>query len=97
MDFAVEIQPMLSKHCYPCHGPEKQKADLRWDDRDAALKGGVNGPVIVPGKSAESRMIHLVAGLEADAIMPLKGERLTPEQIGLLRAMIDQGALAGHG
>src|SRR4029077_6886663 len=51
-----------------------------------------SGPAIVPGHSAESRMIHLVAGLEKNLVMPKKGERLTPEQIGLLRAWIDQGA-----
>src|SRR6185295_876236 len=68
VDFSKDIQPIFSARCYSCHGPERQKAGLRWDDKAAALKGGENGPVIVPGKSAESRMIHLVAGLEADAI-----------------------------
>ena len=92
VDFAKDIQPIFSRHCYSCHGPEKQKASLRWDDKTTALKGGENGPVIVPGKSAESRVIHLVAGLEPDAIMPPKGEPLTAEQIGLMRAWIDQGA-----
>ena len=93
VDFAKDIQPIFSKHCYSCHGPEKQKASLRWDDKAAALKGGENGPVIVLGKSADSRVIHLVAGLEPDAIMPPKGEPLTAEQIGLMRAWIDQGAV----
>ena len=92
VDFAKDIQPILSKHCYSCHGPEKQKASLRWDDKAAAFKGGENGPVIVPSKSAESRVIQLVAGLEPDKVMPPKGEPLTAEQIGLLRAWIDQGA-----
>jgi len=94
VDFVKDIQPLLSKNCHACHGPEKQKAALRWDDRAIALKGGENGPVIVPGKSAASRMIHLVAGLEPDSLMPPsgKGGPLTSEQIGLLRAWIDQGA-----
>ena len=92
VDFGKDVQPILSKNCYSCHGPEKQKASLRWDDKDAAFKGGENGPVIVSGKSAESRVIHLVAGLDPDSIMPPKGEPLTTEEIGLLRAWIDQGA-----
>ncbi len=56
--------------------------------------GGDEGKIIEPGKSAESRLIHLVAGLEEDTVMPPKdkGERLTAAQIGLLRAWIDQGA-----
>ncbi|HYG35992.1 MAG TPA: DUF1549 domain-containing protein, partial [Clostridia bacterium] len=92
VDFAKDIQPMLADRCYSCHGPEKQKADLRWDSKASVFKGGENGPVLVPGKSTESRVVHLVAGLEPDSIMPPKGDRLTDEQIGLLRAWIDQGA-----
>ncbi|MDB6123563.1 MAG: putative rane protein [Pedosphaera sp.] len=92
IDFVRDVEPILSKNCYSCHGPARQKADLRWDVKEIALKGSEHGPVIVPGKSAESRMIHLVAGLNPDAVMPQKGERLTTEQVSLLRAWIDQGA-----
>jgi mono/diheme cytochrome c family protein len=92
VEFVRDIQPILSKNCYSCHGPTRQKADLRWDVKEIALKGTDHGPVIVPGKSEESRMIHLVAGLNPDAVMPQKGDRLTTEQISLLRAWIDQGA-----
>ena len=55
------------------------------------LKGGDSGPVVVPGKSAESLLIALVQGLDPDSVMPKKGSRLTPEQVGVLRAWIDQG------
>ena len=92
MEFGRDIQPLLETHCLECHGPEKQKGGLRLDNRAAAMKGGDEGKVIVPGRSAESRLIHLVSGLEADAVMPPKGERLTAEQTGVLRAWIDQGA-----
>ncbi len=94
IDFVKDVQPLLAKNCYECHGEKKQKADLRWDVKSAALKGGEHGPVIVPGKSAESLMIQLVAGLKgADMRMPAKGEPLSAEQIGILRAWIDQGAV----
>jgi hypothetical protein len=56
------------------------------------MQGGDEGKVIVAGKSAESRLIQLVAGTEPDKIMPPKGEPLSAGQIGLLRAWIDQGA-----
>ncbi|MDQ6632165.1 MAG: DUF1553 domain-containing protein [Verrucomicrobiota bacterium] len=92
VSFIRDIQPIFSTRCYSCHGPEKQENDLRWDTKSTALKGGSSGPAIIPEKSAESRLIHLVAGLEKNLIMPKKGERLTAEQIGLLRAWIDQGA-----
>ncbi|HXG47955.1 MAG TPA: DUF1549 domain-containing protein, partial [Methylomirabilota bacterium] len=92
VDFARDIQPLLAENCYRCHGAERAEADLRWDVRESALKGSDHGPVIIPGRSAESRMIHLVAGLEPAKVMPKKGERLSPQQVGLLRAWIDQGA-----
>ncbi len=93
IDFVKDVQPILSSRCYECHGEKKQKADLRWDVKSVALKGGEHGAVIVPGKSAQSVMIQLVAGLKgADQRMPAKGEPLRAEQIGILRAWIDQGA-----
>jgi mono/diheme cytochrome c family protein len=92
VDFVKDIQPILESRCYECHGARKQKAELRWDVKKLALKGGESGPAIVAGKSAESRMIQLVSGINPDLVMPAKGERLTAEQIGLLRAWIDQGA-----
>jgi hypothetical protein len=48
---------------------------------------------VIPGHSADSRMIQLVSGMDPDLIMPQKGERLTAAQIGILRAWIDQGAV----
>ena len=65
---------------------------LRLDGRQAALKGGYSGRVIVPGNSAESKLIRLVAGLDAKIVMPPVGEKLTAEEVGLLRGWIDQGA-----
>jgi hypothetical protein len=69
IDFAKDIQPILSEHCYACHGPDKQKGDLRWDVKQSAFKTGEHGPIIVPGNSAASRVIKLVSGLEPDTIM----------------------------
>ncbi|NOS68490.1 MAG: DUF1553 domain-containing protein [Verrucomicrobia bacterium] len=94
VDFARDIQPIFTASCLKCHGPEKQKGGFRVDVKEVALKGGENyAPSIHPGKSAESPLIHFVAGLVEDMAMPQKGEQLSPEQIGLLRAWIDQGAV----
>src|SRR5438309_9536496 len=92
IDFAKEIKPIFEASCIKCHGRGRTKGDLSIESRDTLLKGGESGPAIVPGKSEESRVIELVAGLDPDSVMPQKGKRLTPEQIGLLRAWIDQGA-----
>jgi WD40 repeat protein len=93
VDFARDIEPIFTKTCYKCHGPEKQKSAFRLDNREAALKGGENGVDILPGKSAESPLIRYVAGLDEEIKMPPKGsDPLSAEEIGLLRAWIDQGA-----
>jgi len=94
VDFAKDIQPIFEKSCQSCHGAEKQKGEFRLDSKAAAFKGGENyTPAIKPGDSAGSPLIHLVAHLVPDAKMPAKGEPLSAEQIGLLRAWIDQGAV----
>ncbi|MBI4560098.1 MAG: DUF1549 domain-containing protein [Candidatus Hydrogenedentes bacterium] len=91
VDFAKDIHPILAERCAECHLGGKTKGGLSMDSREALLKGGESGPVVQPGNSAESRLIRLVAGLEPDTVMPAKGEPLSAEQIGLLRAWIDQG------
>src|SRR5204863_7465300 len=92
IDFLKEIKPIFEASCIKCHGRGRTKGDLSIESRDTLLKGGESGPAIVPGTSEESRVIELVAGLDPDSVMPQKGKRLTPEQIGLLRAWIDQDA-----
>ena len=86
------IQPILERSCLSCHGAEKQRSGFRLDQRSHAIKGGELGVAIVPGQSAESPLIRMVAGLEAGLEMPPKGDRLTPEEIGQLRRWIDDGA-----
>ena len=95
VDFARDIRPLLQERCIACHGPEKQKSGYRLDARDTAIKGGDSGDAaIIVGKSADSPLIHFVAGLDADKLMPPKKSdkaRLTADEIGVLRAWIDQG------
>jgi mono/diheme cytochrome c family protein len=93
VDFARDIQPILQKRCQVCHGALQQMSGLRLDNRADALKGGASGAVIRPGSSAESRLIRLVGALEGKLVMPPGGKRLSPEEVGLLRAWIDQGAV----
>lgn len=92
VDFGRDIAPIFNRKCHACHGAQQQMSGLRLDSRSAAIRGGYSGAVIKPGNSMDSKLIHLVAGLDAKVVMPPAGEKLTPEQIGLLRAWIDQGA-----
>ena len=95
LDYDKDVRPVLENRCFKCHGPEKQKGKMRLDSLEAALKGGENGPDIIKGDSAKSTLVHNVAriGDEDDAMPPEgKGDPLTKEQVGLIRAWIDQGA-----
>ena len=92
VDFKKEIWPIFQKHCVKCHGPEQQKSGFRIDVRETALEGGDMGRNIVPGKSAESPLVHFISGLDEETVMPPKGELLGDKVIGQVRAWIDQGA-----
>jgi mono/diheme cytochrome c family protein len=91
VDFAQEIHPLLEARCASCHADGSAKGGFSIDSRDSLLKGSESGPVVVEGKSAESRLVSIVAGLDPDVVMPPKGARLNETEVGLLRAWIDQG------
>jgi hypothetical protein len=96
VDFARDIQPIFERSCLRCHGPDRPKSKYRLDNRESALRGGEeHTDDIVPGRSAESKLIHYVARFVPDLEMPPKGkgDPLTTNEIALLRAWIDQGAI----
>ena len=88
VDFAKSIQVVLEAHCIDCHGPKKQKGDLRLDKKETAL-----AEVIQPGKSGESELYkHISLPADHEDIMPPKGDPLTKEQIEVIKKWIDEGA-----
>lgn len=97
--YEADIQPMFQKSCYPCHSAKnpKPKGKFRLDTLAATLKGGEDGKAVIPGDSAKSPLVAQVAHLgDPDDYMPPPKNRghiqpLTKEQIGLIRAWIDQG------
>ncbi len=91
IDFEKDVQPILSQKCYSCHGEDAQQSGLRLDKRQNALRGGDYGPVITPGNSAESKLIRRLVNGDGGLQMPPTGA-LSDEEIGILRAWIDQGA-----
>jgi hypothetical protein len=96
--YVADIKPMFEKSCVKCHGAEKPKGKLRLDSLEGILKGGEDGKVIAPGKSIESLLVVNIAHLgDPDDYMPPPKNKagiqaLTKEEIGLVRAWIDQGA-----
>ncbi len=93
VDFEKDVRPIFANHCYECHGPQKQKSGLRLDRKTDALKGGDDGAVIIPGKSADSPLIQRVASRDKSERMPPKEKpALSAAQVATLRIWIDQGA-----
>ena len=91
VDFEKDVQPILAQKCHSCHGEEAQQSGLRLDKRQNALRGGDYGPVIMPGDSAGSKLIRRLVNGDGGLQMPPTGP-LSDEEIGVLRAWIDQGA-----
>jgi hypothetical protein len=96
VDFDREVRPILSEHCYPCHGPDKQarKADLRLDRRADAFRVREGVAVIVAAKPEESELIRRVCSAEPDEVMPPPKfkKRLSAAQIDRLRQWVLEGA-----
>lgn len=91
VDYEKDVKPLLAQNCYSCHGPDVQQSGLRLDLRQNALRGGDYGPVIIPGKSKESKLIRKLVDGDGGIQMPPTGA-LAAEEIEVLRAWIDQGA-----
>jgi len=98
LTFEKDIKPLLENSCVKCHSGEKPKSKYRMDSRASVIKGGESGDAaILPGNSAKSPLVAYVSELVEDMEMPPTDKRdkypaLTKEQIGLIRAWIDQGA-----
>jgi mono/diheme cytochrome c family protein len=96
--YETDIKPIFDASCIKCHGEQKPKGKLRLDSLAGVMKGGEDGKVIEVGNSTKSTLVLNVAHLgdEDDFMPPPKNKmglkKLTDDQIGLIRAWIDQGA-----
>ena len=93
--FEAKVRPVLVTHCYSCHSGEinKPKGGLRLDTRTGVLRGGDSGPVIVPGKPAESLLLKAVKHAEGVEAMPPKEKgKLPAEVIADLERWVTMGA-----
>ena len=96
VDFARDIQPLLSDNCFACHGPDakQRKADLRLDTRDGALADLDGVSAVVPGKPSESELVARITTDDEDDLMPPpdSGKQLDAAQKALLQRWIADGA-----
>ncbi|HWJ55885.1 MAG TPA: PSD1 and planctomycete cytochrome C domain-containing protein [Vicinamibacterales bacterium] len=93
VDFARDVQPLLEKHCYECHGTKKVKGRLRLHHPAFIAKGGESGAVIVAGDPEHSLLMRRVLGLDGDDRMPLDEDPLSDAELATLRGWIAAGAV----
>ncbi|MFK7777632.1 MAG: DUF1549 domain-containing protein [Gimesia sp.] len=93
VDFTQQIQPLLAKHCYSCHGPDVQEGGLRMDQSEQAFKQMESEAIaVVPQHPEKSEIISRLVSKDESLQMPPEGDRLKPKEIDLLRDWIQQGA-----
>ena len=93
VDYRRDVQPVLARNCYGCHGPQKQKGGLRLDRKTEALAGGDSGPSVRAGQERGEPARSVRRGPRPGHGHAARRETGSlPEQVGLLRAWIDQGA-----
>jgi uncharacterized membrane protein/mono/diheme cytochrome c family protein len=89
----VEVRTIFAHHCYKCHGKAKVKGELRLDSREAIMKGGEDGVVIVPDHPEKSEMIRRITlPSNHKDVMPEKGKKLSEREIAVLEFWIKNGA-----
>ncbi|MBX3179049.1 MAG: DUF1549 domain-containing protein [Candidatus Hydrogenedentes bacterium] len=91
VDYLKDVHPILAENCYSCHAGDQRKGGLSLSTRELLLKGNEKGPVVIEGDADASLLVQLISTEDEDLLMPPKGRRLTPEEVAVIRAWIDQG------
>ncbi|MEX0728929.1 MAG: c-type cytochrome domain-containing protein [Planctomycetaceae bacterium] len=101
VDFEQDIFPILDRNCLACHNVAINESDLVLESVENILKGGASGPVVVEGKPDESLLFKVVSRAEEPAMPPLpnkvEAKALTPQELGLIKQWITEGAKPGSG
>ena len=93
VDFRRDVEPVLRKHCYDCHGDEEREAGLRLTNRRDAFAPTDSGvAAIIAGDAKASTLIARITSRDPDDRMPPEGDRLSESEIKALQSWIDTGA-----
>jgi mono/diheme cytochrome c family protein len=93
IDFARQVQPILAKHCYACHGPDEAEGGLQFTSKEAVFSELDSGfQAIVANKPGESEVFKRLTAEDEDERMPAEADPLLPEEIEIIRKWIEQGA-----
>ena len=88
VSFSKDVLPILQNTCVNCHGGEKTSKGLDLKTYESMMAGSQNGTMIVPGDSANSKLIQSVQSGK----MPKRGQALSSEQIQLMMDWVNAGA-----
>ena len=101
VNFETEILPIFRQNCLACHKSLDPESGLVLETPDAIRKGGEHGPAVVSGHAAESHLLQLASHQQGPEMPPADNKvaaaALTPEQLGLIQAWINQGAQGSVG
>src|SRR4051812_49875307 len=90
-----QVRAIFAQHCLSCHDSKEQEGSLILETHQSLMKGGNSGAVIVPGKAAESLLVQQIEHAKKPFMPPpKKGDKLSPQEIAVIRAWIDAGAPA---
>lgn len=87
-----EIQPVLAKRCYACHGALKQEGGLRVDTVELMKRGGDSGSSIATADAKNSLILQRISSTDPASRMPHEGEPLKPEQIDAITSWLNSNA-----
>ena len=94
--YTTHVKPILDKNCARCHAGMNHRGGLNMDTRESLLKGGHEGPAIVPGDPEKSLLIRLIRheGPKDDPKnMPPKGGKLSEPDIKVVMDWVKAGAI----
>ncbi len=99
VEFELDVRPILEANCIACHNVTTSEGELILENIESILKGGASGPAVVPEKPDESLIFKLTRRGEDPVMPPTPNDRqakeMTPQQLGILRQWIVEGAKAG--
>ena len=100
IDFNRDVRPLLSEHCYACHGFDEsaRQAGLRLDTREGAIQDRGGYAAVTPGKPDQSELLDRITTSDPELLMPPADshpKRLNEEEIETLRKWIEQGVAWG--
>lgn len=90
--YTKDIVPLFEARCLGCHAELVRMGSLNMSSFEGLMQGGTYGPIVAPGRRAESKLYLILTG-QAAPLMPMDGTRLTEAQIDLVGRWIDAGAI----